>query len=176
MRPPGPVPPPDKTPPRVSSIIPADGSVDVPVNLSGITIKFSIFMDGSTIIDQTITVADALNNVPGSVTYTEISGEPIAVFTPSSSLNPATLYQVMVDVNVKDTYGIPMADQYVGLFDTANVPDLTPPSVTATNPAAGTNGVVVNIAPSVTFSEPVSQATITFSLSAGGVPVAKYDL
>ncbi len=164
----GPVPPPDKTPPRVSSIIPADGQMDVPVNLSSITIKFSKLMDGSTINDQTITLADAQNNVPGSVTYTEISGVPIAVFTPTSSLNPATLYQVTVDINVKDTYGIPMADPYVGLFDTAAAPDVTPPSVTATNPSEGTTGVVVNIDPSVTFSEPVSLATITFTLSAEG--------
>jgi hypothetical protein len=165
----GPVPPPDKTPPTVSSTIPADGSVDVPVNLpGGIAIKFSKIMDTSTINDQTITLADAQNNVPGSVTYTEISGEPIAVFAPSSSLNPATLYQVTVDINVKDIYGIPMDVPYVGLFDTAAVPDVTAPSVTATNPAAGTTGVVANITPSVTFSEPVSLATITFTLSAEG--------
>ena len=169
----GPVPPPDNTAPTVSSTIPSNGSVNVPVNLpGGISITFSKLMDASTINDQTITLADGQNNVPGSVTYTEISGVSIAVFTPTSSLNPATLYQVTVDINAKDTYGIPMADQYVGLFDTAAVPDVTPPSITATNPAAGTTGVVVSIAPSVTFSEPVSQATITFSLSAGGVPVA----
>ena len=61
----GPVPPPDKMPPQVKSIIPENGSVDVPVNLNGgITIIFSKEMDATTINDQTITLAGGQNNVP----------------------------------------------------------------------------------------------------------------
>jgi predicted small lipoprotein YifL/methionine-rich copper-binding protein CopC len=165
----GPVPPPDKTPPSVMSSFPANGSLNVPVNLSGgIAITFSKLMDASTINAQTVALSDGQYNVPGLVTYTEISDVPIAVFTPSSSLNPATRYTVTVDRNVKDAYGIPMNSTYTCFFDTETAPDTTPPSVTVTNPAPGTNGVVVNIDPSVTFSEPVSLATITFTLSAEG--------
>ncbi|HSA78775.1 MAG TPA: Ig-like domain-containing protein, partial [Nitrospirota bacterium] len=168
----GPVPPPDKTPPRVTSTIPANGSVDVPVNLSnGITIKFSKIMDASTINDQTITLADGQNNVPGLVTYTEISGVPIAVFSPSSSLNPTTLYQVTVDINVKDTYGIPMAAPYVCSFDTGTMPDTIPPTIIATTPRNGDIDVMPNAAHVVTFSEPVDQQTISFILSTGSTTI-----
>ena len=88
----GPVPPPDTTPPTVISTIPSNGSVNVPVDLpDGITITFSKSMDASTVNDHTIVLADGQNNIPGAVTYTEISGVPLAIFTPSSSLKPATL-------------------------------------------------------------------------------------
>jgi hypothetical protein len=128
-------------------------------------------MDASTINDQTITLADGQNNVPGLVTYTEISGVPVAVFTPSSSLNPATLYKVTVDINVEDTYGIPMAAPYVCSFDTGTVPDTTPPSVVATMPGNGDANVMPYAIITVNFSEPVDQLTISFVLTAGSTTV-----
>ncbi len=167
------MPPPDKTPPQVKSTIPANGSVDVPVNLNGgITIMFSKEMDASTINDQTITLADGLNSLPGSITYTDAAGVSAAVFKPSSILNPATLYQVTVGTNVKDSYGIHMSVPYISSFNTGTSPDTTPPSVMDTTPGNGIVNVQPNASIIMTFSEPVDQATITFTLSAGGVPVA----
>ena len=169
----GPVPPPDKTPPTVSSTIPANGSVNVPVHLSGgITITFSKEMDASTINDQTITLADGQNSVPGLVTYTDTAGVSTAVLTPSSDLNPATPYKIIVDINVKDSYGIPMAAPYICSFYTATVPDTTPPNIVDTVPGNGDVNIKPNAPIFITLSEPVSQATITFTLlSAGGVDV-----
>jgi len=168
----GPVPPPDKAPPTVISTIPANGSVNVPVNLSdGITITFSKEMDASTINEQTITLAEGQSSVPVLVTYTDIAGVSTAVLTPSSSLNPVTLYKITVDINVMDSYGIPMAAPYICSFNTGTVPDIIPPTIVATTPRNGDIGVMPNAVLSVTFSEPVDSQTISFILSTGSTTV-----
>jgi predicted small lipoprotein YifL len=168
----GPVPPPDKTPPTVSSTIPANGTVNVPVDLpGGILITFSKKMDASTINDQTITLADGQNSVPGLVTYTDTTSVPTAVLTPSSNLNPTTLYKITVDINVKDSYGIPMAAPHLCSFGTGTVSDTIPPTIVATTPRNGDIGVMPNAALSVTFSEPVDQQTISFMLSTGSTTI-----
>ncbi|HUI68729.1 MAG TPA: Ig-like domain-containing protein [Nitrospirota bacterium] len=128
-------------------------------------------MDASTINDQTINLADSQNSVPGLVTYTDTTGVPTAVLTPSSSLNPATLYKITVDINVKDSYGIPMAAPYICSFNTGTVPDIIPPTIVATTPRNGDIGVMPNAALSVTFSEPVDSQTISFILSTGSTTV-----
>jgi predicted small lipoprotein YifL len=169
----GPLPPPDETPPQVNSTIPANGSVDVPVNLGdGITILFSEVMDASTINDQTITLTTGQNPVPGSITYQDSAGVSVAVFTPSSILNPATLYKITVDSNVKDSYGIPMAAPYLSSFSTGTAAsDTTPPSVADTTPGNGNVNVQPNAPIIITVSEPVDPATIVFTLSAGSTIV-----
>ena len=168
----GPLPPADKTPPQVTSTIPANGSVDVPVNLNaGITLVFSKTMDASTINDQTITLAHGQNNMPGSVMYTESPGVPTAVFTPASTLNPTTLYIVTVDARVQDRSGISVGAPYTCSFITGEVPDTIPPNIVATTPQNGDSGVMLNAALSISFSEPVDQQTISFSLSSGSVTI-----
>jgi predicted small lipoprotein YifL/methionine-rich copper-binding protein CopC len=169
----GPLPPQDKTPPQVSSTVPANGSVDVPVYLSdGITILFSEKMDASTINAQTITLTTGQDSVPGSITYDDSAGVPTAVFTPSSILNSTTLYRITVDSSVKDAYGIPMAAPYLSSFSTgAAASDTTPPRVAGTTPGNGSVNVQPNAPISITLSEPVGPATIVFTLSAGGAPV-----
>src|SRR3990172_5474030 len=47
-------------------------------------------------------------------------------------------------------------------------PDKTPPTIVATVPGNSDTNVAPNAAISVTFSEPVDQSTITFTLSGGG--------
>jgi predicted small lipoprotein YifL len=168
----GPVPPPDQTTPTVSSTIPSNGSVDVPVDLpGGISITFSKIMDASTINDQTVILADGQNSVPGSVMYTDISGVSTAVFTPSSTLNPTTLYKVTVDADIQDIYGIRMGVPYISSFNTGTVPDTMPPTIVATTPKNGDIGVMPNAALSVTFSEPVDPQTISFLLSTGSTTI-----
>jgi hypothetical protein len=102
------------------------------------------------------------------MTYSGIT----AIFTPSIPLGYSTQYTAKVSAGVKDLLGNPMPNDYVWSFTTGVAPDTTPPSVTANTPVAGATGVALSIAPSVTFSEPVNPATITFTLSAGDVPVA----
>ncbi len=169
----GPLPPQDETPPQVDSTIPLNGSVNVPVNQSeGITILFSEKMDASTINDQAITLATGQNNVPGSIAYKDSAGVPTAVFTPSSILNPTTLYKITVDTGVKDLYGIPLAAPYLSSFVTGTASsDTTPPRVADITPGNGNVNVQPNAPIIITLSEPVNPATIVFTLSTGGAAV-----
>ncbi len=63
---------------------------------------------------------------------------------------------------------------YVDALFTAGSPvDTTPPTVTATTPVNGTSSVATSVAPTVTFSEPVQPATVTFKVTdSGGNTVA----
>jgi predicted small lipoprotein YifL len=168
----GPIPPADKMPPLVKSTIPENGSVDVPVNLnSGITILFTKEMDASTINDQTITLAEGQNKVSGSITYTDISGGSYAVFSPSYTLKPTTLYQITVSTNVRDSYGISMTDPYISSFNTGTATDMTNPDIIGTTPGNGSVNVQPNAAIIITFSEPVDPGTITFTLSGNGLQI-----
>jgi hypothetical protein len=64
-----------------------------------------------------------------------------------------------------------MPNSYIWSFVTSAAPDKTPPAVIATTPSTGATGVAVNIAPSVTFSEPVDQQTISFLVSTGSTTI-----
>jgi hypothetical protein len=168
----GPLPSPDAVPPTVSSTIPAEGSLNVPVNLTRITIVFSEAMDPSTINETTVALEDpgGIGTVPVSVTITDPAGTTVEL-VPSIGLKPATHYQIVVAAGVKDRFGNALAAFFIAAFDTGTAADTIAPAVTGTTPVAGGIGVGVNTAISATFSEPVDQASIAFSLSAGGVPV-----
>ncbi len=164
----GPLPPPDTIPPTVSFTIPANGSVNIPVNLSGITITFSEAMDRSTINDQTITLVDpsVSGTVPCSVTITDLAGTTVDLL-PSVGLNPTTLYSIVVGAGVKDSYGNAMSAPFTASFYTSTVADTIPPVIAVNYPETGATGVPENSSPSVTFSEPVIPQTISFVLTLG---------
>jgi hypothetical protein len=130
------------------------------------SVKFSEPVNPATI---TFTLSAGGVSVAGNMTYSDIT--KTAIFTPSIPLADGTQYTATVGAGVKDLAGNTMQAPWSWNFTTSAVPDTIPPSVTANTPVAGAPGVAVNIAPSVTFSEPVSQATITFTLSTGGVAV-----
>jgi hypothetical protein len=88
-----------------------------------------------------------------------------AIFTPSIWLSYSTQYTASVSAGVKDLAGNAMPNGHFWSFATSTALDMIPPSVISVTPAEGAAGVAVNIAPSVTFSEPVDPATITFTLS-----------
>ena len=160
----GPLPPPDKVPPTVSFTIPANGSSNIPINLSGIKITFSEAMDQSTINETTITLesSSVSGTVPGSVTITDLAGTTVDLI-PSVGLIPTTLYRIVVGAGVKDKYGNTMSAPFTASFYTGTVADTTPPVITTSYPATGATGVPVNSSPRVTFSEPVITQTIVTS-------------
>jgi hypothetical protein len=125
------------------------------------SVTFSETVDPSTI---TFTLSAGGVPVAGNLTYSGTT----AIFTPSVWLVYDTQYTASVSAGVKDLAGNPMPNGYFWSFTTGTASDTTPPYVAATNPAAGAAAVALNIAPSVTFSEPVDPSTITFTLSGGG--------
>ncbi len=160
----GPDAPPDTTPPFVTASTPAVGAINVGINLSP-SATFSEAVDQSTI---TFTLNDGTTTMPCTMSY---NGKE-AVFTLTGPLSYSTLYTATVSAGVKDLAGNFMTNDYFWSFITrAASNDTTPPSVSATTPTNGASHAVPNAALSATFREPVDQSTITFTLSAGGVPV-----
>src|SRR5258705_3216438 len=70
-----------------------------------------------------------------------------------------------------------MAANFTWQFTTAAAPDTTPPTVSSTSPANGASGLALNSSVSATFSEAMTNATLTttsfrLATTSGGVAVA----
>ncbi|MFV8361074.1 Ig-like domain-containing protein [Flavobacterium sp. LS1P3] len=88
------------------------------VNLSKtVTATFSVAMDPLTINATTFTLRQGTTVIPGVVTYT---GGNTASFNPVNSLNPGLTYTATITTGAKSTLGIPLANNYVWNFTTAN--------------------------------------------------------
>ncbi len=107
-------PPPDATPPTVSSTNPANGTIGVAV----ITSAFSEAMDVTTINTTTfIVTGPGVTPLAGSVTYDGTSY--VATFTPSSSLALSTAFVGTITTGAKDASGNALASDYTWNFSTA---------------------------------------------------------
>jgi len=156
---------PDTTPPAVIATTPQAGVTDVAVNITP-SVTFSEPVDQKT-ISFSLSTSTGSMTVPCTMSYSGTT----AIFTPLVTLAYSTPYTATVSAGVKDLAGNPMPNSYIWSFVTSAAPDTTPPAVIATTPQAGVTDVAVNIAPSVTFSEPVDQQTISFILSTGSTTV-----
>lgn len=110
-------PPPDQTPPDVSSTDPVHGTVDVAVDCT-VSVRFTEVMDESSITNATFKVNDGYSDAAGSVT----SSGRAATFIPSNDLSYSTLYTVTVTTGVKDSAGNALETDFVWSFTTKPPP------------------------------------------------------
>ena len=159
-------PPPDTTPPTVSSTVPSSNAVGIPVN-AAVTATFSEPVNPATVTTASFLLRDAAGNpVSGSVTVSDST----ALFTPAGALAYATVYTATLTTAVHDLPGNALAGDYQWEFTTANAPDTTPPSVTGVTPANGVSCAAIDGNVTVTFSEVMDPLTInssTFLLTDG---------
>ena len=165
---------PDVTPPTITAFTPGSGATGVPVNATA-TVTFSEPMQNATITTTSFSLRRTTGGVAvaGSVT---VAGNT-ATFTPGAALTASTQYTATVTTAVTDAAGNALAANTSWSFTTAAPADVTPPTIAGSTPANGATGVVTGTTPTVTFSEPMQNATITtttFSLAptAGGAAVA----
>lgn len=161
----------DTTPPKVIYTIPAGNSPDVPLN-SSVSVTFSEAMDPSSITPATFLVSDSSGAKNGTVEYD--SGGRIAVFKPATPFAPDTRCTVTIGTGVTDIAGNHMAVSYTWGFATGTTRDGISPTGVAAVPADGANGVSLNGAVTVLFSEAVDPSTVnggTFTISQGGTAV-----
>ena len=169
----------DEVAPTVVSVNPAGDATGVPVGTS-VTAVFSEPMDGSTINASTVTLwfATGAAAVAGAVAYDATARA--VTFTPAAPLSVGTSYAFGISTGAKDASGNSLAQAFASVFTTAAASDATPPSVTAVNPPAGATGVAIGTAVSLSFSEPMSAATVTASsltlTSAGGAVTGSVTL
>jgi uncharacterized protein (TIGR03437 family) len=160
---------PDLTPPTVSSTVPANGAINVPIG-NALSATFSEPMNPLTINTATFTLKQGATAVLGTVTYAGVT----ATFTPLSTLAPSLPFTATITTGVTDLSGNALAATYVWTFTTGAAPDLTPPTVSSTVPANGATNVPIGNALSATFSEAMNPLTIntaTFTLKQGATAV-----
>jgi uncharacterized protein (TIGR03437 family) len=159
----------DITPPTVSSTVPADHAIGVPVG-NALSATFSKAMNPATITTATFTLKQGVTPVAGSVIYAGVT----ATFTPTANLASNLPYTATITPGVTDLAGNAMLFPFSWGFTTGVAPDITPPTVSSTVPVSGALSVPVGNALSVTFSKPMKPISInatTFSLAQGSTSV-----
>ena len=163
-------PPPDTTPPTVSSTSPANSVTGVPIN-TAINATFTEAMDPATLTTATFNLWAGSTSIGGTVSYSGTT----ATFTPSSSLAYNTYYTATITTGVRDLAGNAMQASYSWSFTTGLAPDVTPPTVSSTDPGNGVIWVSVSTAIRATFTEamdPASITTATFTLKTGSTSIS----
>jgi len=161
---------PDVTPPVVSSSDPANSSTTVALSKI-VTVTFNEAMDPLTITGSTFTLKQGSTAVAGTVTYTGTQ----ASFIATGNLLPSTVYTGTVTTGVKDIAGNAMVSNYTFSFTTTAAADLTPPTITSSDPANSATGVAITKAVNVVFSKALNATTVnatTFTLKQGTTTVA----
>lgn len=151
-------------PPTVTAVSPADNATGVATNGTVVTATFSQAMAPiSGGASFTVTCSAPCTNPQGSVSLD--TTHTVATFTPSTALEPLTLYTATVSGARSEGNGLALEQPFVWHFTTGTAPDTTRPQVISTVPATTTPGpttnVAANTAVSATFSEDMAPATIT---------------
>ncbi|MEV6986831.1 Ig-like domain-containing protein, partial [Sphaerisporangium sp. NPDC051017] len=137
----------DQTPPTITETRPDDSSV--PVN-TAITVTFSEPVWGAN-----IALKDSAGTAVQGTTALD-AAKKVLTFTPSQALRHATTYSVEVN-GATDADGQEVTPR---LWQFTTEVDVTPPTVTSTEPAADAVNVPLQTAVKVTFSEPVTDTVI----------------
>lgn len=168
----------DLEPPRVTSVSPEDGSIDVPVSGVELQVNFSEPMTVSSIDSTSFFVEDSTGAaVPGTVSYFRPgqfeSQLNRVTFTADGWLNYGTIYTARLTTAVMDDHGNALADEYSWSFTT--VLDIIPPTKVAESPVAGDVCVPPDRDIAVRFDKLLDPATVTaatFTLEdSSGTPV-----
>ncbi|HSK27605.1 MAG TPA: DUF4082 domain-containing protein, partial [Jiangellales bacterium] len=154
---------PDTSPPAVTSRVPAPDATGV-ATTTAVSATFDEAVTGAVwqLVPQ--------GGQPVTGTTAWDAGARVSRFTPSQPLAAGTRYTATLS-GAKDAAGNTMTTA-TWSFTTA-APDTTAPTVTGFSPANNATGVTVTSPLTATFSEPVSAATIGWSLRGpSGSPVA----
>lgn len=149
------------TGPTVTSTGPRNDAVGVALN-SQVVAGFSAPMSPTTLDGSSFTLAAAgQSQETGTVTYDAASNT--AAFRSTNNLGANTVYTATVTTLAKSLQDEALASNYAWSFTTGEIADLTPPTVTSTDPAGAAIGVALNRDVSANFSEAMAPATLSTS-------------
>jgi hypothetical protein len=108
---------PDNTAPFIISTVPADATIDVPLD-KNISATFSEPMDPVSIGTSFTLANTSLGGTPivGTINYSDST----AVFTILNNLSPSTTYTATITTGAKDLAGNPLVNNYTWSFTTGN--------------------------------------------------------
>lgn len=148
---------PDTNPPTISSTTPADGAMNV-ATTTHLSVTFSKAMDIGTVSVSSTPAYDF-----GPPTW-DAENVTATFDMPAAELAAATTYEVTIVG--QDTGARDLAGSSTITFTTAAPPDSIPPTVINKSPADGATGVPINTSLSLTFSEPMNEASVEAAFSA----------
>jgi len=143
----------DKEAPIVITTVPKNEKTDVKLD-STITITFSENMDPASVNSNSVLLKQGDANIEGIITV----DKEVAIFTPSNHLLPSTTYVGVVTIEVKDTNGNNMVEEYSWTFVTKE--DIIIPTIIATTPLDGATNVPINTKITATFSTGMDENTV----------------
>ncbi|MGI8637107.1 MAG: Ig-like domain-containing protein, partial [Segetibacter sp.] len=144
--------------PVVISTSPKDTSFGTSLS-SKVSATFNEGMNPSSINAKTFTLTQGTTPIAGVTSSTGAT----ATFSPANNLAPNTTYTGTITAGVEDVAGNAMISNYVWTFTTNAGPDITAPTVTATDPVNAATGVALNKNISATFSEMMDSSSVTSS-------------
>jgi len=145
----------DTTPPSIIASTPSCGAIDVSLN-TAMSVTFSEPMDPASLQIIPFKISDGENEIGGKISYSGVT----ATFIPDAELEQNKTYSATISTNPTDLSGNNLQETFSCSFTTGSVSDTTPPSVVVTIPSYGAIDVPLNIAMSVTFSEPMDPASL----------------
>ncbi len=155
---------PDTVPPTVvtSNI---QSSQNLPVNLQ-VAYKLSEAIDRRSLAGQYVLTDQSSRGVPGTLSFSADSAS--FTFTPAQALKPQSSYNV--NLSYQDLAG--NQNHILSYLYTSSSSDVTPPTITASNPATGSSGVPTNVRLEVLLNEPASLVDLSHVvLKQGGTVV-----
>ncbi len=155
--------PPDPAP-RVVSTNPAEGAMNVSINMPSVSAQFQRPIDPSNLSSQFAVRETSGTIVNGVVVYD--ADQQRAIFFFQGPLVYNTSYTAVLGAGIRSPSGTPMGVDHVWTFTTEAAPDTTAPSVVGSDPAEGAQGVPATD-PSgqpfqirIDFSEPILASTV----------------
>jgi len=152
----------DLTPPRVAATVPADGALDVDVNLGTVRLEFTERLAAASVAAGAVTVApEGGPALGGELTLAE--NDTVIVWSSPIVLDFSTRYEITADTTLTDRAGNRLdqdpltagRQRYVGLFTTMS--ETIPPVVTGVEPASPWP---LDVHPTVFFSEPMDSLSL----------------
>ena len=162
--------------PVVVALSPANTQTGVGRN-AVIMAKFSQPLNPSTVTASSFTVTSGVT-LTGTRTLSASERGPntVVTFTPAAPLPATSSVMVAITSGIQNTFGEPLLLNSLSTanFSTGNASDTVAPSILQVNPPNGVIAVGTNNVITAEFSEPINATTLTtmtFTVSAGGVPV-----
>lgn len=157
----------------IISTSPSKGDKEVSIN-SSVTATFSEKMNENTLNTESFTLQGADEPAIVGTVSLDAAGST-ATFKPTSNLTASIVYTATLTTAVKGASGKALEKAHIWTFTSGATEDLTPPTVSSTEPATDDTDVSLNGSISALFSESLDPTTVSvtsFTLTEGTNAVA----